>query len=177
MIRFATTAALASTLLAMPAAFAQGQADMNDAKNVEMKGADGASMGSVSFVPTPHGVLIEADLQNLPDGVHGFHIHETGACEGDFTSAGGHYNPADVDHGYMSESGPHAGDMPNIVAANGVAKVSVFNPNVTMTGGEAPLDDDDGSALMIHSGADDYASQPSGDAGSRIACGVVFPAK
>ncbi|WAP68107.1 superoxide dismutase family protein [Jiella pelagia] len=134
-------------------------------------------MGTASFVPTPNGVLIEADLQNLPDGTHGFHIHETGTCEGDFTSAGGHYNPGDREHGYMSENGPHAGDMPNIVAANGSAKVSVFNSKVTMTGGEAPLDDEDGSALMIHSGADDYASQPSGDAGSRIACGVIYPAQ
>ena len=176
MIRLAA-AAVASTLLATPAAFAQATPDMSNAKNVEIKGQDGASMGTVSFVPTPHGVLIEADLQNLPDGVHGFHIHETGSCEGDFKSAGGHYNPAGADHGYLAEAGPHAGDMPNVTASGGIVKVTVFNPNVTMTGGDAPLDDDDGSALMIHSGADDYASQPAGDAGSRIACGVIFPAK
>ncbi|ORE98739.1 superoxide dismutase family protein [Aurantimonas sp. 22II-16-19i] len=170
-------AALIPVLLASTAAVAQDKTDMQDARNVELKGSDGASMGTASFVPTPHGVLIEADLQNLPGGTHGFHIHETGVCEGDFSSAGGHYNPGDVDHGYMGETGPHAGDMPNVVATDGAVKVSVFNPNVSMTGGDAPLDDEDGSALMIHSGADDYASQPAGDAGSRIACGVIFPAK
>ena len=170
-------AALIPVLLASTAALAQDKTDMQNAKSVELKGADGASMGTASFVPTPHGVLIEAELQNLPGGTHGFHIHETGVCEGDFSSAGGHYNPADIDHGYMSETGPHAGDMPNVVATDGAVKVSVFNPNVAMTGGDAPLDDQDGSALMIHSGADDYASQPSGDAGSRIACGVIYPPK
>ena len=161
-------AALIPVLLASTAALAQDKTDMQNAKSVELKGADGASMGTASFVPTPHGVLIEAELQNLPGGTHGFHIHETGVCEGDFSSAGGHYNPADIDH---------AGDMPNVVATDGAVKVSVFNPNVAMTGGDAPLDDQDGSALMIHSGADDYASQPSGDAGSRIACGVIYPPK
>ena len=170
-------AALLATILATTAAFAQTGTDMKDAKSIELKGSDGSSMGTVAFVPTAHGVLIEADLMNVPDGTHGFHIHEKGLCEGDFKSAGGHYNPAKVDHGYMSETGPHAGDMPNVVASGGVVKVSVFNPNVMVTGGDAPLNGDNGSALVIHSGGDDYASQPSGDAGDRIACGVIFPAK
>ncbi|TFF27806.1 superoxide dismutase family protein [Jiella endophytica] len=176
-MKLATAAAALTTLLLAGPVYAEASVDMADAKTVDVKEADGSSMGTVSFVPTPHGVLMEADLNNLPNGTHGFHIHEKGVCEGDFKSAGGHYNPAGVDHGYMSESGPHAGDMPNVVATDGAVKVAVFNPNVTMTDGEAALNDEDGSALMIHSGADDYASQPAGDAGSRIACGVIFPAK
>ncbi|MBP0615001.1 superoxide dismutase family protein [Jiella mangrovi] len=170
-------AAVIPMLLAAGPALAQTTPDMGDAKKVELKGTDGTSMGTASVVPTAHGVIIETDLQNLPDGVHGFHIHETGACDGDFTSAGGHYNPSGADHGYLMEAGPHAGDMPNVTAIDGAVKVTVFNGGVSLTGGEAPLDDEDGSALLIHSGADDYASQPSGDAGSRIACGVIFPAR
>ncbi|MCQ0989100.1 superoxide dismutase family protein [Jiella marina] len=171
--------ALPLLLAAAPAAAqtdASGSSDMMEgAKTVEMKGADGGSMGTVSFIPTPQGVILDANLSNVPEGTHGFHIHETGLCEGDFSSAGGHYNPTDKDHGFLAENGPHAGDLPNISSANGTVRAADFTPLVTMTGGDAPLDDDDGSALIIHSGADDYMSQPSGDAGDRVACGVIFP--
>jgi Cu-Zn family superoxide dismutase len=144
---------------------------------VEMQHADGGSAGTVTITPTPNGLLLAADLANLGDGERSFHIHETGLCEGDFTSAGGHYNPTDKEHGFKVENGPHAGDMPNFTASGGEAQFQTFNPMVTLTGGEAPLQDADGSALVVHGGADDYQSQPSGDAGDRIACGVVFAAE
>lgn len=174
----AAATALAAPALAQDTAQDSASAGNPEAQAVEMKMQDGSSAGTASLIPTPRGVLIEAQLSGLPEGVHGFHIHETGTCEGDFTSAGGHYNPSDAEHGYLAENGPHPGDMPNFTAASdGSAKFSVFNPMVMIEGGEAPLNDSDGSALMVHSGADDYISQPSGDAGDRIACGVIYPAQ
>jgi Cu-Zn family superoxide dismutase len=140
-----------------------------------MKGADGADHGSVTFTQTEAGVLITAELAGLPPGVHGFHLHETGACEPDFKAAGGHYNPTGAEHGYMMVGGPHAGDLPNIhVPDSGDLTIEVFDPNVTLEeGAPETLFDADGTAVVIHAGADDYKSQPSGDSGDRIACGVV----
>ena len=135
---------------------------------------DGKTIGSATLIQTPNGVLISAEVTDLPPGVHGFHIHEVGRCEGAFESAGGHYNPRGAQHGYMVAGGPHAGDMPNqTVEQDGKLKAEVFNPYVTFTGGQAPLFDQDGSALVVHATADDYRTQPSGNAGDRIACGVI----
>jgi Cu-Zn family superoxide dismutase len=134
----------------------------------------GNELGTVEFTHTPNGVLVRAVLQGLPRGTHGFHIHEVGECEPPFESAGGHYNPTDAEHGFHSEGGPHAGDMVNLnVPESGEVTFETLNPLVTIAGDENALLDDDGSAVVIHEGADDYASQPSGDAGSRIACGVI----
>lgn len=136
---------------------------------------EGESIGTATLIETPNGVLIRAELTNLPAGPHGFHIHETGACdaEGGFQSAGGHYNPTGAEHGYMVEGGPHAGDMPNqTVGDDGELRAEVFNTMISFNG-ENPLFDDDGSALVVHATADDYMAQPAGAAGDRIACGVI----
>lgn len=140
-----------------------------------LKSADGKDVGSVELAETPNGVLLTAKLKNMPAGVHGFHIHAVGACEAPFKSAGGHYNPDDSKHGILVEDGLHAGDMPNIhVPESGALDIEVLNPNVTLAKGEPEsLFDDDGSAIVVHEGADDYKSQPSGAAGGRIACGVI----
>ncbi|EAU43117.1 superoxide dismutase [Fulvimarina pelagi HTCC2506] len=141
---------------------------------VTMNAPDGSDRGTVTVTPTPNGLLLEAELTGLEPGEHGFHIHETGQCGEDFSAAGGHYNPTDMEHGYMTEGGPHAGDMPNFTAGeDGSATFAVFNPNLTVSDGDAPVMDDDGSAIMVHGGADDYESQPAGDAGDRVACGVI----
>ncbi len=136
--------------------------------------AEGQETGTASLTGTPNGVLIELEATGLPaDQWVAFHVHETGTCdpETDHESAGGHFNPADVEHGYFSETGPHAGDMPNqYVDAQGALNAHVFNPFVTLDEGEAGII---GRALMIHGGGDDYQSQPSGDAGDRIACAVI----
>jgi Cu-Zn family superoxide dismutase len=171
MKRIGMAVAVAAALMAAPALAQNVMATASAA----LKGPDGADLGSVSFTETSGGVLITAELTGLPPGVHGFHLHETGACTPDFGAAGGHYNPTGAEHGFNVAGGPHAGDMPNIhVPDSGDLVIEVLNANVTLNEGEEwTLFDDDGTALVIHAGADDYESQPSGDAGDRIACGVV----
>lgn len=136
--------------------------------------ASGHPNGTASLTGTPDGVLIEIEVSGLPAGQWvAFHIHETGSCDAQtgHESAGGHFNPTGAEHGYMAGAGPHAGDMPNQhVEADGTLRTQVFNPMVTLDGGENAIR---AKALMIHGGADDYRSQPSGDAGSRLACAVI----
>lgn len=145
-----------------------------DTARADMVNTDGASVGSVTLTETPHGVLIVAELRGLPPGVHAFHVHAVGTCETPFKSAGGHFNPAGNKHGILSSEGKHAGDMPNIhVGADGSLEIEVLNPQVTLGVGKNSVFDADGSAIVIHAGADDYASDPAGDAGPRIACGVI----
>ncbi|MFD2236717.1 superoxide dismutase family protein [Aureimonas populi] len=135
---------------------------------------EGNEIGTAEFTATPGGVLISYEASGLPAGEWvGFHFHETGTCDAatHHESAGAHFNPTDAEHGYLAENGPHAGDMPNqYVAGDGTLRAQVFNPLVTLGEGETDIAD---RALMIHGGADDYLSQPSGDAGSRLACAVV----
>ncbi len=144
------------------------------AASVAMKDGQGKEVGSAELTDTPNGVLIKLNLDGVPAGEHGFHIHETGKCEGpDFKSAGSHYNPDKTKHGFLNREGPHAGDMPNVhVPEGGKLVVEVLNGLVTVDGERALLDED-GSALVIHHGADDYKSDPAGHAGDRLACGVV----
>lgn len=153
----------------------------NDDQSVQAQvmTADGQQAGTVTFTQLANGVLVEADLQNLPEGEHGFHIHETGACEPDFQAAGGHYSPASNEHGFDSPNGPHVGDLPNIhVSADGMAMVDHFTSQLTLASeddDQAPftLADSDGSAIMVHAQPDNYQSADS--AGDRIACGVISP--
>jgi len=147
-----------------------------DTASAVLKDASGKEVGAATFTVTPSGVLISLDLTAVPPGEHGFHVHTTGKCEPpDFKSAGPHFNPDQTKHGFMTPEGPHAGDLPNLhVPADGKLQVEVLEPNVTLSG-EAPLLDADGSALVIHAGADDYKSDPAGNSGNRIACGVITP--
>ena len=173
-IRLIASGALCLGLAAAPA-LAQDEAAMPTA-SATILGLDGAAHGTVSLRQTPHGVLLMAELTGVPPGVHGLHIHETGACDASegFMSAGDHFAGANDSHGYLVAGGPHAGDMPNIhVPDGGALTVEVFNPRISLVDGAGFLLDADGSALMIHAGADDYESQPSGDAGDMIACGVI----
>jgi Cu-Zn family superoxide dismutase len=141
----------------------------------------GEQTGTVDLEETTKGVLMTLDIYGLGKaGERAIHIHETAACSPikTFKNAGGHYNPNEEAHGLHHENGTHAGDMPNlIVREDGTVKVKILNTFVTLDeeekDGRAPLFDEDGSALMIHAGADDYKSQPSGAAGARVACGVI----
>ncbi|MFV0387099.1 superoxide dismutase family protein [Paracoccus sp. (in: a-proteobacteria)] len=147
--------------------------DMAAPLTAEIASADGAALGTVTARPTESGMMsVTIALVGAPPGVHAVHIHETGLCEPpDFASAGGHLANG-ADHGVMSPAGPHPGDMPNLVIPEGGAlTVEYFVPNLT-TG---LMMDEDGAAFIIHAGADDYVSQPSGEAGGRIGCGVFAP--
>lgn len=139
--------------------------------------ASGATVGEVELVAAPAGgVLLVARLANLPPGIHGFHIHRTGACEPpSFDSAGGHFNPHGDDHGVLAHGGRHAGDLPNLhVPPGGAVTIELFLERVTLDeNDDESLLDADGSAVVIHANADDHQSQPAGEAGARIACGVI----
>jgi len=135
--------------------------------------ASGQSIGTVRAWQTAGGVSFRIDAAGLPHGVHGLHVHAVGRCDGpEFTSAGSHWNPANRKHGTSNPDGPHAGDMPNVdVAANGTLGATVVLPGATM----AKLLDADGSAVVLHAAADDYATDASGNSGARIACAVIQP--
>ncbi len=138
----------------------------------EVMNRDGDSVGTVTINETASGqALIIVALSGLSEGAHGIHFHETGDCSADdFTSAGGHI-AGDADHGVMVEGGPHPGDMPNIVVgSDGNTNVEIFNDRIDIAD---HLLDEDGAAFIVHSGPDDYMSQPSGDSGDRVACGVL----
>ena len=139
-----------------------------------LKDKDGKEVGKVELTDTPSGVLMRLTLDGVPTGDHAFHMHAVGKCEPpDFKSAGPHFNPDETKHGLMSPEGPHSGDMPNLhVPDSGKLTVEVFNEMVTLDAEQALLDDD-GSAIVVHAVADDYTTDPAGNAGDRIACGVV----
>lgn len=171
----------------------------------------GKVVGQVSFAQLESGVVIRGDFEGLPPGWHAIHIHETGKCEDDFSSAGEHFNPSGARHG-LGGPAPHAGDLPNIfVAADGHATFEMISGHIAVrppgdvqvstahgassatagagsstsdagssTAAVAPggrravsLFDDDGAAVVVHAEGDDYRSDPSGNAGARIACGVI----
>lgn len=163
-----TVALLAGVGLGAVSATAQDPAF--DAR-ADLVDRDGETVGDVVLRQMPNGTLLEVRLDGLQSGVHGFHVHETGACEPPFDSAGGHYNPEDAEHGFATEGGPHAGDLPNVhVPDSGRIEVEMFTSFLTL---DDRLFDADGAAIIVHEGVDDYISQPSGAAGDRIACGVI----
>jgi len=166
-------AAGAATALLATAALA---ADFPVGATAQLQSMDGKDVGTVQFSEGPNGLLLHVVLHDLPAGVHAFHIHTMGKCMPNFDMAGGHFNPTKAHHGFMAEGGPHLGDMPNItIPASGSLTFDQFLPHVTLNG-ENPIFDADGSSVMIHAGADDYKSDPSGDAGARLACGAIVKA-
>ena len=167
--------------LASVAACAQLQtlAGRQGTATVALKGTAGEIRGGGEVWQDNNGqVHVDLQLQGLPAGTHAIHFHAVGKCEEAltpaFSSAGGHYNPGNMQHGLNNPAGPHAGDAPNFtVDAGGTAHVQFITNRVTITAGAATLFDADGTALVVHAGADDQVSQPSGNSGDRIACGVL----
>jgi len=167
MTRIFSIAALA-VLLGAGSALAQMQ-------HVELKDAKGNSVGMAMISPAKGGgVSIDLDLKGLPPGAHALHFHAVPKCEAPFTSAGGHFNPANKKHGLQNPEGPHAGDMNNFtVDAKGTAKTTIVNTKVTMGSEPNSIYANGGTALMIHAAADDMKTDPAGNAGDRIACGAI----
>ena len=145
--------------------------------HAKIMNAQGAEIGSAKLTPTAQGVKIAIRVSQLAPGEHGIHVHAVGKCEGPaFTSAGGHFNPTNAHHGVHSteEPHPHLGDLPNLmVHENGNGKATFTVNGVTLGEGPNSLFHEGGTSLVIHADADDLKSDPAGNSGARIACGVI----
>ena len=140
-----------------------------------LRTADGRNVGSVSMREENGAAILTIGAQGMPEGEYGMHVHAVGRCEGPkLESAGAHWNPDEKQHGKNNPQGPHAGDLDNLrIGSAGSGGATVTLAGVALSSGMAPLLDADGAALMIHAKPDDYRTDPSGNSGARIACGVV----
>lgn len=143
---------------------------------VSLDNSRGEEIGEATLSETNKGVQIKLQAEGLSPGIHAIHFHEKGLCEPPaFQSAGPHYNPYGKEHGLENPRGPHAGDMQNIFSdKNGNVKTTIYNPRVTLKKGKKnSLRDMDGSALVVHEKGDDQKTNPAGNSGNRVACGVI----
>jgi len=157
-----------------PAAL-RSSVQMASTAHADIVNAAGDKIGTATFEPSDGGVRVDLSVSQLPPGTHGIHIHAVGKCEGpDFKTAGGHLNPANKKHGRDNPAGPHNGDLPNIeVGPDGKATTSLLDTNVTLSDGPNSLFPEGGTSIVIHAAQDDYKTDPAGNSGARIACGVI----
>ena len=167
------TSRAASFLMALAFPLAAGAA--TGSAVAALHGADGKEVGKATFAPVKDGVKIQVQVAGLSPGKHGIHVHSVGKCEApDFKSAGGHLNPAEKHHGLANPEGPHAGDLPNLVVdKNGKGKGTFTAKGATLGDGQGSLFGPEGTALVVHADADDEKTDPAGNSGARIACGVI----
>jgi len=162
---------------ALLCACAGANAAAQKAAHAELKNAEGAKVGTAKFTQTANGVKVSVKVSQLTPGEHGIHIHTVGKCEAPgFTTAGGHFNPTSAHHGAKNSQDPHphVGDLENLnVGQNGKASATFIVNGATLADGQNSLFHDGGTALVIHAKADDMMSDPSGNSGDRIACGVI----
>jgi Cu-Zn family superoxide dismutase len=137
--------------------------------------AQGQSVGTATLSQVTGAVRVVVEARGLPPGQKGVHIHAVGKCDPpEFTSAGAHFNPDGKKHGLQNPEGPHAGDLPNItIGADGSGRLEATSDRVTLGDGANSVFDADGSAIVIHAAADDFKTDPTGNSGARIACGVI----
>jgi len=155
-----------------------GMQSSDDAAVADVKNAAGQSVGTARFTQAGSVVRILVEAKGLPPGPHAVHVHAVGKCDPpDFASAGPHFNPLNKQHGALNPQGSHAGDLPNItVAPDGTGRMETTTEQLTLGSGPLSVWDADGSALVIHANPDDFKTDPTGNAGNRIACGVLVKA-
>ncbi len=142
----------------------------------EIYNSEGQKVGRAVFFDASPGVRIIVEVLGIPAGNHGIHIHEVGLCERpDFKSAGAHFNPTSKKHGFQNKSGPHGGDLPNLKVEDGslAGRLEFTLPDVNLGNGKNSLLKENGTSIVIHASYDDEISDPAGNSGARIACGVI----
>lgn len=172
---FSCTAMTVLLLLAACGAMAGAERERKTA-TAEIKDGKGQNVGHAKFKASRGGVEMSVTVMNLSTGVHAIHIHAAGKCDApDFKTAGAHFNPANKKHGTQNPEGHHAGDLPNLtVGSNGKGTFKSATPDVTLAGtGANSLFHEGGASVVIHEKADDMKTDPAGNAGARIACGVI----
>jgi Cu-Zn family superoxide dismutase len=170
---------LCATILVSLAAGCSMSTEPASQATAELKDKDGKAVGVATFRESSRGVTVDLNVKGLTPGLHAVHVHAVGKCEAPaFTSAGGHFNPAQKKHGHKSPEGAHAGDLPNmLVAKDGTGRFESFTDGMTLKPGATSVFDKDGSALVIHAGVDDNVTDPTGNAGDRAACGIITMAQ
>jgi Cu-Zn family superoxide dismutase len=141
----------------------------------EIRNAAGQPLGTATLSQVTGGVRVVMEVRGLPPGPKGVHLHEAAKCDPpEFTSAGGHFNPEQKQHGLLNAAGPHAGDLPNVtITADGAGRLESFSDRVTLEAGPKSLLGGAGTALVIHAAPDDFRTDPTGNSGARLACGVI----
>ena len=170
---------LCVTMLVILTAACSMSTEQASQATAELKDKDGKAIGVATFRESSGGVTVDVNVKGLTPGLHAVHVHAVGRCDAPaFTSAGGHFNPAQKKHGYNSPEGAHAGDLPNmLVAKDGTGRFEAFTDGMTLKPGATSVFDKDGSALVIHAGVDDNVTDPTGNAGDRAACGIITMAQ